>query len=120
VQEVLAGEFDEPSFIVKVEVALRQQKFEEANQMVSDVVHKRFRGRVSSKLGELFNRAQQLLKRSKMKDYYKILGVSPDLDEQSLKRVYRKLALQYDALNLPACVEIECKLHMLATVQVSS
>ena len=29
------------------------------------------------------------------RDYYEVLGVSRDVDEQSLKRAYRKLALQY-------------------------
>ncbi len=30
-----------------------------------------------------------------MKDYYKILGISPDATEKDIKRAYRKLALRY-------------------------
>src|SRR5919108_2248938 len=29
------------------------------------------------------------------KDYYAVLGVSPDADEQTIKQAYRKLARQY-------------------------
>lgn len=39
--------------------------------------------------------AQMLLKRSKEKDYYKVLGVSRDADERTIKRAYRKLVKQY-------------------------
>jgi DnaJ homolog subfamily C member 3 len=42
---------------------------------------------VNQKLQE----AQVLLKRSKQKDYYKVLGVSRDADERTIKRAYRTL-----------------------------
>jgi DnaJ family protein C protein 3 len=43
----------------------------------------------------MLQEAQTLLRRSKQKDYYKILGVDRDEDERGIKRAYRKLAKQY-------------------------
>jgi DnaJ homolog subfamily C member 7 len=39
--------------------------------------------------------AELELKKSKRKDYYKILGVTKDASEQELKKAYRRLAIQY-------------------------
>ncbi|KAM0788665.1 hypothetical protein ACM66B_002764 [Microbotryomycetes sp. NB124-2] len=44
-------------------------------------------------LGRL-QKAQRLLKQSKQKDYYKILGVSRDADDKTIKRAYRKATLK--------------------------
>lgn len=40
----------------------------------------------------LMQKAQIALKRSKTKDYYKVLGVSHDADERQIKQAYRKLS----------------------------
>lgn len=45
----------------------------------------------SREVQELLQKAQVLLKRSKQKDYYKILGVSRDADDRTIKRAYRQL-----------------------------
>ena len=39
--------------------------------------------------------AQVALKRSKQKDYYKVLGLSKDADERDIKRAYRKMTKVY-------------------------
>lgn len=40
-------------------------------------------------------KAEKLLKLSKRKDWYKILGVDRDADSATIKRAYKKLALQW-------------------------
>lgn len=48
----------------------------------------------AQKVQELLQKAQTLLKRSKQKDYYKVLGLSRDADEREIKRAFRKLTVQ--------------------------
>lgn len=43
----------------------------------------------------LLQKAHTLLKRSKTKDYYKVLGVSTDADDRTIKKAYRSLTRQY-------------------------
>jgi DnaJ family protein C protein 3 len=45
----------------------------------------------SGEIQDLLQKAHILLKRSKQKDYYKVLGVNRDADERTIKRAYRKL-----------------------------
>lgn len=44
---------------------------------------------------EKLQEAQTLLKRSKTKDYYKILGVTRDADENTIKKAYRKMTKEF-------------------------
>jgi DnaJ family protein C protein 7 len=46
-------------------------------------------------LEELIRKARIEAKKAKKKDYYKILGISKEADEQEIKKAYRKLALKY-------------------------
>ncbi|KAL1958458.1 hypothetical protein VTO42DRAFT_4322 [Malbranchea cinnamomea] len=49
----------------------------------------------SQQIQSLLQKAHVLRKRSKQKDYYKVLGVDREADEQTIKRAYRKLTKQY-------------------------
>lgn len=49
----------------------------------------------SQQLHDMLNKANTLLKRSKTKDYYKVLQLSRDANEREIKRAYRKLSKQY-------------------------
>lgn len=45
----------------------------------------------SREVQEMLQKAHTLLKRSKQKDYYKVLQVSRDADDRTIKRAYRQL-----------------------------
>lgn len=47
------------------------------------------------KVDPLLRKAQIALKRSKTKDYYKVLGVASDADQKQIKSAYRKLSKQH-------------------------
>ncbi|EHK23241.1 uncharacterized protein TRIVIDRAFT_36610 [Trichoderma virens Gv29-8] len=47
------------------------------------------------KVNPILNKAQIELKRSKTKDYYKVLGVASDADERQIKSAYRKASKQF-------------------------
>jgi DnaJ homolog subfamily C member 3 len=49
----------------------------------------------SSRAKDGYKQAQKLLKQSKKKDYYKILGLSRDAADNEIKKAYRKLAKKY-------------------------
>lgn len=47
------------------------------------------------KVNPILNKAHVALKRSKSKDYYKILGVANDVDEKQIKSAYRKASKRF-------------------------
>ena len=49
----------------------------------------------SDKIQKLLQEAQTLLKRSKQKDYYKVLGVPRDADERDIKKAMRREAKKF-------------------------
>ncbi|TID13983.1 TPR-like protein [Venturia nashicola] len=49
----------------------------------------------SRKVQTLLHEASTLLRRSKQKDYYKVLGLGRDADERDIKKAFRKLTLKF-------------------------
>lgn len=50
-------------------------------------------------------KAEAALKRSKTKDYYKILGVARDCNEADIKKAYRRESLKHHPDKVSLCVE---------------
>ncbi|KAA0200506.1 DnaJ subfamily C member 3 [Fasciolopsis buskii] len=67
-------------------------RFEDAIKMCQSVLDD---DRQNQRARELLKRAQQLLKNSKRRDYYKILGVSRSASKPEILKAYRKLAAQW-------------------------
>lgn len=74
------------------EIMLDLEKYEEA---VRTFHRAREISPHSQKVMEAINRADRLLKRSKQKDYYKILGVPKSSSASQIKKAYRELAKIY-------------------------
>lgn len=80
------------ALLFKGQVAIDEERFEDAVQTLS----KAKEHHASSEDAQtLLQKAQVLLKRSKKKDYYKVLGISRDADERTVKRAYRQLTKQH-------------------------
>ncbi|GAA6063958.1 hypothetical protein JCM10212_004913 [Sporobolomyces blumeae] len=71
---------------------VKDEQWEDAVRVLSDAFEKT--GRSDRVVLARLQKAQRLLKQSKQKDYYKILGVARDADAKTIKRAYRKATLK--------------------------
>ncbi|KAK4985164.1 hypothetical protein LTR66_008257 [Elasticomyces elasticus] len=81
-----------PALISKATQQIDSDEFEPAIQTLN---HAKEHHPGAQKVQELLQKVHTLLKRSKQKDYYKVLGVSRDSDEKEIKRAYRKLTKEF-------------------------
>ena len=82
-----------PALLHKAQTQLDTEDFEPAIATLNAA--KETHGTGNSRLNDLLQQAQVLLKRSKQKDYYKVLGVAADADARDIKRAMRKLTKEH-------------------------
>ncbi|KAH7099332.1 hypothetical protein BKA62DRAFT_710172 [Auriculariales sp. MPI-PUGE-AT-0066] len=77
----------------KAELALAKEDYEEAVRAFDRAFESSGRQQ-GSEIHQKLARAQRLLKLSKAKDYYKVIGVSRDADVREIKKAYRRAAMK--------------------------
>ena len=81
-----------PALLNKAQRQIDADEFEPAIGTLNSA--KEAHGNQNQKINEMLQKAQTLLKRSKQKDYYKVLGVSREADDREIKKAFRKLTIQ--------------------------
>lgn len=75
--------------------AQRAMKAEDYESCINTLKEARDHHPDASQIPPLLQKAEIALKRSKEKDYYKVLGLPHDADEVQIKAAYRKMTRQY-------------------------
>ncbi|KZT38740.1 TPR-like protein [Sistotremastrum suecicum HHB10207 ss-3] len=86
--EGFGGDID--AHVGKGEAHLLKEEWEEAVRSFEKAFEGS--GRSSRDIQSRLQKAQRLLKQSRQKDYYKVLGVARDADERTIKKAYKKAA----------------------------
>ena len=81
-----------PGLLSLAQRQLDEESFEAAIQTLSQAKEHH---PSDSRIQTLLQRAHIALKRSKTKDYYKVLGVPNDADDRAIKRAYRSLTKKF-------------------------
>ncbi|WWC87303.1 uncharacterized protein L201_002191 [Kwoniella dendrophila CBS 6074] len=76
--------------IAKGEKLLKDEQYEEALRILEKAFEQT--GRQNQDVLNRVQKAQRLLKQSRQKDYYKVLGVPRDADDRTIKKAFRKAA----------------------------
>lgn len=79
--------------VAKAEEHLVAERYDDAVRDLTKAFE--LSGKSSRSIHARLQKAQQRLKISKTKDYYKVLGVARDADEQTIKKAYRRLAREH-------------------------
>ncbi|KAI5806306.1 hypothetical protein EDC01DRAFT_143946 [Geopyxis carbonaria] len=80
-----------PAILAKATRLISEDLFEDAIRILDKAKDEVTGAAEDHRLRAKLKEAHNLLKRSKQKDYYKVLGVSRDADARTIKRAYRQL-----------------------------
>ncbi|OSD01882.1 hypothetical protein PYCCODRAFT_1368404 [Trametes coccinea BRFM310] len=89
--EMHGMENDADALIGRGEALMAKEEWEEAVRLLERAFEAT--GRSNREIHQKLQKAQKLLKQSKQKDYYKVLGVARDADAKTIKKAYRKAVL---------------------------
>ncbi|KAH9936821.1 uncharacterized protein BXZ73DRAFT_45031 [Epithele typhae] len=84
-------ENDADGVIGYAEALFKKEEWEEAVRVLERAFEAS--GRQDREIHQRYVKAQKLLKQSRQKDYYKVLGVARDADQKTIKKAYRKAVL---------------------------
>lgn len=82
-----------PGLLYKARRQLDAEEFEPAIQTLNHA--KEHHPSSAQVIDPLLQKSQTLLKRSKTKDYYKVLGVASDADNRTIKKAYRTMTKKF-------------------------
>lgn len=82
-----------PSLIGKANYFLQEESYDQAIQLLNKA--NEITGGQNGNVRQQLERAQRLLRQSKKRDYYKILGVPRDSDAKAIRKAYRNLSKQH-------------------------
>ncbi|KAI0368394.1 hypothetical protein BV20DRAFT_969210 [Pilatotrama ljubarskyi] len=89
--EMQGMENDADGLIGRAEAMMAKEEWEDAVRLLERAFEAS--GRSDREIHQRLQKAQKLLKQSKQKDYYKVLGVARDADAKTIKKAYRKAVL---------------------------
>ncbi|THH02218.1 hypothetical protein EW026_g629 [Hermanssonia centrifuga] len=85
-------ENDADGLVGRGEAALKKEEWDDAVRSFEKAFESS--GRSNREIHQRLQKAQKLLKQSRQKDYYKVLGVSRDADTRTIKKAFRKAVLK--------------------------
>ena len=82
-----------PALLAKSQALITSESYDEAIRLLNKA--NEVTGGQNHQIRQQLDRAQKLLRQSKKRDYYKILGVPRDADSKAIRKAYRDMSKKY-------------------------